>query len=80
MSNIIFTIEVYHHGSNSSNDWTFGCPELGLKGYHNLNDLHVKCHERLRKLDIGNGNFQKEIEKNAKRIDEIYDKLSGGKE
>ncbi len=50
MSSVEFRIEVYHHDSDNSKNWSFGCPELNLMGYSNLNELFDSCVEKIERF------------------------------
>lgn len=43
MGSVEFRIEIYHHNSDNPSDWSFGCPELDLMGYNNLEELYWRC-------------------------------------
>lgn len=36
MSSIQARIEIYHHDSDNIDQWSYGCPELGLMGYKDI--------------------------------------------
>ena len=39
MSSVIARIEIYHHDSDNKEDWSYGCPDLNLMGYSDINEL-----------------------------------------
>jgi len=44
MSSVAFRIEVYHHGSNTASDYSYGCPQFSLMGYTDLDELFWDCY------------------------------------
>lgn len=48
MSSVEERIEIYHHDSDRKEDWSYGCPNLDLMGYSDVNEL-IKDIEELKK-------------------------------
>jgi hypothetical protein len=53
MSSVEFRLEVYHHNSDTVSDWSYGCPELGLMGYIDLDELFWDCVKAKRSQKTG---------------------------
>lgn len=52
MSSVEFRMEVYHHDSDNPTDWSFGCPELCLMGYTDLDKLFWDCVRTSKGLQV----------------------------